>query len=329
MTAGAHLREERLRQHLSLEEIGRRTSIHLNNLRAIEEDDLASLPAPVFVRGFIRLYARELRIDPLPVLALFDEQYGGARHDVLNHPDILSSESLAESPFVIRRRVVVLLVLLLLAVAIFGYHFAGFSPSRLLQSFLPQQQAAPPPVTTVPEKPTEARRSQTGQQPVPPHPQAAGAVVPAPPPALPFDPTQQLSTLSKQESFTSETAAAVEQSAKAREAAAEEEQTGAVPVAAVPTPSPADTTLPSRPEEPPPPAYRLVADFSQLTWMRVTVDEEPSEEGLYKPGSQQVWTADDGFRLTIGNTGGLTLTLNGQPVAIPASRSKVARLSLP
>ena len=37
------------------------------HLRAIEEEDLDALPAPVYVRGFLQQIARALKLDPTQV----------------------------------------------------------------------------------------------------------------------------------------------------------------------------------------------------------------------------------------------------------------------
>jgi cytoskeletal protein RodZ len=61
---GAQLRDERLRQGLTLDDISQRTRISLHSLEAIEAEGFDRLPGLVFVRNFVRLYALELRLDP-------------------------------------------------------------------------------------------------------------------------------------------------------------------------------------------------------------------------------------------------------------------------
>lgn len=62
--AGEQLRN--IRQHLSLElnEVAAQTKIGKHNLKAIEEEDVPDLPAPVYLKGFLRTYARALGLDP-------------------------------------------------------------------------------------------------------------------------------------------------------------------------------------------------------------------------------------------------------------------------
>lgn len=59
----AELRQIREHRGLRLEEVSEKSKISLSNLRFLEEGKFAFLPAPVYVKGFLRTYARILRID--------------------------------------------------------------------------------------------------------------------------------------------------------------------------------------------------------------------------------------------------------------------------
>ncbi len=63
-TLGGRLREHRLASGFTLEQAAEETRISYGYLDAIEADRFDVLPAPVYVRGFVRLYARFLGIDP-------------------------------------------------------------------------------------------------------------------------------------------------------------------------------------------------------------------------------------------------------------------------
>ncbi|NOY94544.1 MAG: helix-turn-helix domain-containing protein [Deltaproteobacteria bacterium] len=67
-TVGAMLKAEREIRQISLEEVAQVTRIPLQSLRRLEADELESLPGEVFVRGFLRSYARALDLDPDQVL---------------------------------------------------------------------------------------------------------------------------------------------------------------------------------------------------------------------------------------------------------------------
>ncbi|GJL68092.1 MAG: hypothetical protein NPIRA06_07270 [Nitrospirales bacterium] len=70
-TLGGLFRQTRERQRLSLEQIASKTRIQQRHLQALEEEDFASLPAKVFVKGFVRSYARSLGLDEENALQLF------------------------------------------------------------------------------------------------------------------------------------------------------------------------------------------------------------------------------------------------------------------
>lgn len=60
---GARLREARLALGMSAEDIAHLTKIPRSSIDALEDGDMTGLPAPVFVRGFIRAYARTVNLD--------------------------------------------------------------------------------------------------------------------------------------------------------------------------------------------------------------------------------------------------------------------------
>jgi hypothetical protein len=66
------------------------------------------------------------------------------------------------------------------------------------------------------------------------------------------------------------------------------------------------------------------------TWVRVQTDEGRIAEELLPAGASREWAAERRFLLTIGNAGGVELTLNGK--ALPSLGPKgtvIQRLELP
>lgn len=61
-TAGARLKKIRQERGLSLEDIQKKTKVHLNVLRAIEGDSLSNL-SPIYLKGFIKIYCNFLGLD--------------------------------------------------------------------------------------------------------------------------------------------------------------------------------------------------------------------------------------------------------------------------
>jgi cytoskeleton protein RodZ len=73
---GIRLRELREAKGVSLDDIARSTRVGRRHLEALETDDWAELPAPVFVKGFIRAYCEFLDASPDEALGLYREASG-------------------------------------------------------------------------------------------------------------------------------------------------------------------------------------------------------------------------------------------------------------
>ncbi|HOX46587.1 MAG TPA: helix-turn-helix domain-containing protein [Myxococcota bacterium] len=69
---GRLLRQVREARGLDLERLANLTKINIFYLRRMEENDLSQLPAPVYVRGYLRLLARLLKLDADKLIAGFD-----------------------------------------------------------------------------------------------------------------------------------------------------------------------------------------------------------------------------------------------------------------
>ena len=69
------LRRAREKAGLSLEELAARTKIQFSILEAIEAGDFQRVPGGLFVRGFLRAYAREVGLDPEGVVAQYLEEF--------------------------------------------------------------------------------------------------------------------------------------------------------------------------------------------------------------------------------------------------------------
>src|ERR1700685_605276 len=115
-SVGEILRRERQAQGREMSEIAEDLCITQRYLRAIEEDDLKSLPGIFFYKSFVKQYAALLCIDekrlqpgvealtasaePLPLPGA-DPRYGAKAQDALSNvplPGLLSSERAVREP---------------------------------------------------------------------------------------------------------------------------------------------------------------------------------------------------------------------------------------
>lgn len=71
-TQGAGLKKIRLEKGISLEEVQKKTRIHINVLKAIEGDSLTDVD-PVYLRGFLKIYCKFLGVDPKDYITHYKE----------------------------------------------------------------------------------------------------------------------------------------------------------------------------------------------------------------------------------------------------------------
>ncbi len=73
--SGPQLRRIRKELNISIEEIASDTKINIRHLRNIEAEQYDLLPALVYVRGYVTLYARHLGIDRQEVVRQYIQRY--------------------------------------------------------------------------------------------------------------------------------------------------------------------------------------------------------------------------------------------------------------
>jgi transcriptional regulator with XRE-family HTH domain len=74
---GRYLKKEREFRNISLREVAKNTKVKEHLLKAIEEDQYASLPSPTYVKGFLLSYAKYIGLDPNDVLLRYENSLRG------------------------------------------------------------------------------------------------------------------------------------------------------------------------------------------------------------------------------------------------------------
>jgi len=82
-STGARLKKIRLEKGISLEEAHKKTKIHRNILKAVEEDSLVNL-SPVYSKGFIKIYCKFLGVNPADFIHDYKEP--ASRSKLEPHP---------------------------------------------------------------------------------------------------------------------------------------------------------------------------------------------------------------------------------------------------
>jgi cytoskeleton protein RodZ len=88
-TVAEQLRSAREEQMLNVYQVAEITKIKTDHIRALEAGDYEMFSAPVYIRGFVRTYAKALRLDPTRLLADLEVELG--RSDRFREPPPLTS----------------------------------------------------------------------------------------------------------------------------------------------------------------------------------------------------------------------------------------------
>lgn len=89
-SVGEQLHSAREAQHLTINQIAEITNVRGDHIRAIEEGNYDVFSAPVYIKGFVRTYARILKLDVPQVMAALEAELG--RTDKFSEPPPLTDQ---------------------------------------------------------------------------------------------------------------------------------------------------------------------------------------------------------------------------------------------
>lgn len=73
-TLGDRLREAREAKGLSIAELSKKTHIMSKQLEGLEVNDFTRIPAPIYIKSFVKKFAQEVDLDPDEMVALYQQQ---------------------------------------------------------------------------------------------------------------------------------------------------------------------------------------------------------------------------------------------------------------
>ena len=133
LSFGRYLQSMRLEKKISLEKVSEETRIAISNLQLIEQEALEALPDKVFVKGFLRSYARAIGADSDEAVKLYE-----TRLDMVNRLTDAGRFSPRSSLFAWRNLILsITIVLAVIALTLYGVSY--------LQSRIPQQETVKTP----------------------------------------------------------------------------------------------------------------------------------------------------------------------------------------
>jgi len=178
LSAGATLRNARESLGLTIDAVSQQLKLAPRQVQALEDDDFAQLPGRTFVRGFMRNYARLLRLDAEAVLASLPEASAAPS---LDRPSLTSTTraigelpaDLPSKPSSARWAIPLALVAIVAIGAAYEFGRPLAERGRLALAERAAAPAAPPPVAA-PEPATAPAAEQTAQE-SPPQPETVPA----------------------------------------------------------------------------------------------------------------------------------------------------------
>lgn len=153
MTPGAVLAARRGERGLTIRSASAATRIRPEYLSALEAGELELLPGPVYVKGYLRAYARYLGIDPEPLVEMLHVGVEDPRRRLGIGPQRTPGRFVVTTPAVIASAVV------LLAGAFAGYAWRQLQADPHAAGGPPQAQlaVAGPPTTPLPSPSPQQR----------------------------------------------------------------------------------------------------------------------------------------------------------------------------
>lgn len=96
-TFGNSLRTAREAKGLTISQIAESTHITSAILQGLENGDFSAIPAPIYGRGFVKLYCEAVDLDPTPMIAAFMDEFNSEPAATAPQQSVLSP-NIAEPP---------------------------------------------------------------------------------------------------------------------------------------------------------------------------------------------------------------------------------------
>jgi len=292
----------------TVEQVADQLKLAVRQVVALEAGDSAALPGPAVVRGFVRAYAKIVRLDPAPLVAKISLDTPGpsdATHTTLRHS---KPASFSEVRFPSHGKRAALPIIPILAVVVVvgaaaaAWHFGLVSKlsSRSETATVATPVAAPTsnpsntvaaPLTAAPAG-TAAQSAPAAAVPNLQNPSVPLISVPPPSAVTPGSPASQ---------------------------AAPAAATSATPA------TPGAAAVPAAPAG----ANALVLTVNADSWVEVRrAKGAPLLSRMLKAGSTETVEVSEPVTLVVGKPSGVSATFRGNAVELPSTKGAVARVSL-
>lgn len=312
---GAQLAAHRQARGFTIEQVANQLNLAPRQIQALEEDNYAALPGIVIARGFIRAYAKLLKVDPAPLVSQMQGEAATPMES--SHIKQALSGSFSESHLPTAARsgslskgVIATMLAVVVIIAAFVAYWLGWLPGLSEFATETSEKAKTPHSSQAPQ--TNAPSISHSEILPPAAAQGAqSAAFAAKEASLPNHPV------------TNEAQAPVPAAASASAEAS-------VAPAPIQKQESHDNT-PVKPETGAPQGKNLLVIKAQEdTWVEArAADNTVLISHLIPAGSTETLSVNKPISLTIGNAGGVEMTLRGNPVDVKrTAKNNVAHINL-
>jgi len=364
-TVGQRLKQAREQQNLTAQQVALQLNLKSSLIDDLESDRIEQKLSPTFYRGYLRSYARLLKLNEQELLQQYNQQNAGQQHtpSLTRSFSKRTAKEASDSRYMWLTWLVVIGFILLLVMYFWQNRMDG------------QVAAVPLPVVNAEQKPAqqEEQSTQVGWQSEPAVSESGStamsgldaspmAVSVQPEPTTAAEPAEVITTASEQESATQvvDSATTVSKPADtllsqpldlphtgatqepAQEAVVNPALTETTPSSAAPAEA-ANATLPTMTEQQPPvsaevpaadtaiaPDTQLALSFSDDCWVDISdATGKRLAYGSRRSGDQLSLAGVAPIKVLLGNAAVVSLTLNGQAYDLSRyPQGRVARLTL-
>jgi cytoskeletal protein RodZ len=283
---GSYLKNERKLRGVSLEEISATTKINIRFLQALENNQLDELPGEVFVKGYIRSYAKTIGSDEDEMLNAYDDTV-----EKLSSTNGENKNSQADNKPSTAKKFIIGSVLAILLIA-----GVGWGANILIHKFSGSSKKSIP-VVSKPD-PKEIEKLPVKEL------SASATVIEDESTSL-----KEVDELSNKSTTTGESENSTEKPSHTQSGEplppvenppeSENKDSGSASVVG--------NDLP----------LKLTIKVKDNVWFNMTVDESRVEDFILPKGTAKTFYGKDNFRMTIGDRNLVELNLNDQTLTLP------------
>jgi cytoskeleton protein RodZ len=275
---------------LTLRDIFERTRVNVATLAAIENGEFHLLPPPVFTRSFIKIYARTLGIDSTVILTRYEKYLEtlNPTHGDVKIKEISKSARLFYKAFLWGLLIIVIVGLITFSLTTYE------TAIDVVKNHIPEQDYKSFSSKTTDDIGKIPKSEVQDQIDVAAKTQAGDAQ------PIPLSQTQPAPREAQEKQK--------EKQKVKQEVKAFEETNGNQG-------NTADT-------------YRIIMEAREMTWLRITADNNQPNEILLHPG-EKIEREASRFTVVIGNAGGIDITFQGKSLGNLGEPGQVVHLTLP